>query len=146
MPSEKFLIRAAVYLIAIKNKKILLSRRFNTGWMDGNYSLVAGHLDGGESVSQAMIREAKEEAGITVKKEDLIPATVIHRVYPGQEYVDFFFVTKKWSGQPTIKEPDKCDSMDWFSFNKLPDNILPYIKEAIKNYKNKVPFFENGWI
>lgn len=145
MTSEKFLIRAAVYLIVIKENNILLSRRFNTGWMDGNYSLVAGHLDGGESVSQAMIREAKEEAGITIKKEDLIPATVIHRVYPGQEYVDFFFVTKKWSGYPTIKEPDKCDNMDWFPLNKLPNNTLSYIKEAINNYKNKVPFFENGW-
>ncbi len=145
MASEKFLIRAAVYLIPLKGKKVLLSRRFNTGWMDGKYSLVAGHIDGNEPVSKAMIREAKEEAGITIKREDLIPATVIHRIYPGQEYIDFFFVVKKWTGIPKIMEPNKCDDMSWFSLNKLPENLLPYIKEAINNYKNKTPFFESGW-
>jgi 8-oxo-dGTP pyrophosphatase MutT (NUDIX family) len=145
MNSERFLIRAAVYLLLFKNNKILLSRRFNTGWKDGYYSLIAGHLDGGESVSQAMIREAKEEAGIVITKKNLLPATVIHRVYLGQEYIDFFFVAKKWSGKPTINEPDKCDEMKWFPLDKLPFKTLPYIKEAISNYKKKVCFFESGW-
>ena len=145
MTSEKFLIRAAVYLILIKKDKILLSRRFNTGWMDGKYSLIAGHIDGKEPVSKAMIREAKEEAGIIINKKDLFPATVIHRYYPEQEYIDFFFVAKKWKGEPIIKEPNKCDDMSWFPLNKLPKNLLPYIKEALQNFKNKVAFFESGW-
>jgi len=145
MASERFLIRAAVYLILLKGNKILLARRFNTGWMDGKYSLVAGHLDGNESVSQSMIREAKEEAGIIIKKNDLIPATVIHRMYPNQEYIDFFFVVKKWIGNPIIMEPDKCDDMSWFSLDNLPKNLLPYIKEAIENYQSRTPFFESGW-
>jgi mutator protein MutT len=145
MSSERFLIRAAVYLILLKGNKILLSRRSNTGWMDGYYSLIAGHLDGGESIGQAMIREAKEEAGIVVEKRDLMPATVIHRVYPGQEYVDFFFVATKWKGNPVIKEHNKCDDMSWFLLDKLPKNTLPYIKEAIDSYKNKISFFESGW-
>lgn len=145
MASEKFLIRAAVYLILLKRNKILLSRRFNTGWMDGYYSLVAGHLDGNEPVSRAMIREAKEEAGIAIKRKDLMPAVVMHRVYSGQEYVDFFFVAKKWIGDPIIMEPNKCDGMNWFSLSKLPKDLLPYIKEAIDGYKRRIPFLESGW-
>ncbi len=145
MSSERFLIRSAVYLILIKKNKILLSRRFNTGWMDGYYSLVAGHIDGNEPVSFAMIREAKEEAGIIIDKKDLLPATVIHRYYPNQEYVDFFFVAKKWEGEPEIKETDKCDDMSWFDLDNLPENLLPYIKEAIENYKRGIAFFESGW-
>ena len=145
MSSERFLIRSAVYLILLKGKKILLSRRFKTGWMDGHYSLIAGHIDGNEPVSTAMIREAKEEAGIEIKKEDLLPATVIHRYYPDQEYVDFFFVSKKWTGEPKIMELDKCDDMSWFDLNDLPENILPYIKEAVENYKKGIAFFESGW-
>lgn len=145
MSSERFLIRSAVYLILLKENEILLSRRFKTGWMDGYYSLVAGHIDGNEPVSTAMIREAKEEAGVTIKKEDLLPATVIHRYYPDQEYVDFFFVSKKWDGEPKIMEADKCDDMSWFDLDELPENLLPYIKEAIENYKKGVSFFESGW-
>lgn len=144
MQEEKFKLRSAVYLLPIKGEKVLLSRRFNTGWMDGKYSLIAGHIDGNETVFEAMIREAWEEAGIKIKEEDLIPATVIHRK-SDVEYIDFFFIVKKWQGNPTIKEPEKCDDLSWYSLNNLPDNLLPFINEAIKNFKNKTAFFVSGW-
>jgi 8-oxo-dGTP pyrophosphatase MutT (NUDIX family) len=119
-------------------------RRANTGWMDGKYSLIAGHIDGNETVFEAMIREAKEETGIVVDKKDLKPATVIHRMSE-VEYIDFFFVADKWIGEPEIKEKNKCDQVGWFNLNNLPDNLLPFIKEAMENYKNKIAFFESGW-
>jgi len=144
MKKERFQLRAAVYLILVKSNQVLLSRRFNTGYMDGSYSLIAGHLDGNETVSEAIIREAFEEAKIKVDKDDLIPATVIHRM-SDVEYVDFFFVLDKWVGTPTIGEPDKCDDLSWFSIDNLPDNLLPYVREAFENYKNKISFFESGW-
>src|SRR3989338_7570062 len=128
MSSERFTLRAAVYLILIKDQKILLSRRFNTAWMAGSYSLISGHLDGDESVSRAMIREAYEEAGIRIKNKDLKPVTVLHRFSPDQEYMDFFFVAKIWSGVPKIMEPNKCDDMSWFPLKQLPSNTLPHIK------------------
>lgn len=145
MSSERFLIRSAVYLFLFKGEKILLSRRYKTGWMDGHYSLIAGHLDGNESVSRAMIREAKEEAGVIIENKYLKSATVIHRKSPDQEYIDFFFVAEKWQGTPKIMEPEKCDDMSWFPFEKLPENLLPHIKEAIENYRNGTPFSESGW-
>ena len=144
MQKERFKLRAAVYLLLIKDEKVLLSRRFNTGWMDGKYSLISGHLDGDEKVSVSIIREAFEEAKIKIKKENLIPATVVHR-NSDQEYIDFFFVANKWDGEIIIGEPDKCDELKWFPLGNLPDNLLSYIKEAIENYKNKIPFFESGW-
>src|SRR3990167_6676888 len=102
MAGERFTLRTAVYLILLKNNKVLLPRRFNTGWMDGKYSLIAGHLDGNESVVDSMIRESYEEAGLTIDSQDLIPATVLHRFSPDQEYIDFFFAAKKWQGEPRI--------------------------------------------
>ncbi|NQY54774.1 MAG: NUDIX domain-containing protein, partial [Campylobacteraceae bacterium] len=57
----------ASYLILIRQNKILLLRRHNTGYQDGQYSTIAGHVEEGESFSQCIIREAKEEAGITLK-------------------------------------------------------------------------------
>lgn len=113
--------------------------------MDGFYSLVAGHLDGNESVNEAMIREAFEEAVIVIKEEDLIPVTVIHRKSPDEEYIDFFYIITKWEGEIVIGEPNKCDSMDWYSLDELPENILPYIKEALENYKKKIAFSVSGW-
>ena len=145
MADERFTLRAAVYLILIKNGKTLLSRRYNTGWMDGEYSLIAGHLDGKETVFDTMIREAFEEAGVKVMKEDLKPIKVLHRNSGDQEYMDFFFLAEKWEGEPTIKESHKCDNMSWFPVDGLPENTLPYVKNVIENYKDGISFIESGW-
>ena len=145
MSSQRFTLRCAVYLFPFDGTKILLMRRFNTGWMDGMYSLISGHIDGNESVTDALIREAYEEAQITLSRDDLKPATVLHRKSPDEEYIDFFFVAEKWKGIPKIGEPDKCDDLSWFDINNLPTNTLPYIKDALDNYKKNNPFFEYGW-
>ena len=87
---ERFKIIPTSHLFLIKNNKILLLRRFNTGYEDGNYSVVAGHLDRNETFAQAMTREAKEEAGIDIKPGDLEVVHVMHRKQPNEERIDFF--------------------------------------------------------
>ena len=141
---ERFKIRTAVYLIPIKDGNVLLSRRYKTGWMDGNYSLISGHVDGKEKASDAMIRETYEESGIKVEKEDLIPVTVVHS-NSSQEYIDIYFKTERWTGIPTIIEPDKCDDLSWFPINKLPENIVPNVKTVIESLNSNIPLLELGW-
>ena len=46
---ERFKISIAVFLFLIKDNKILLIKRSNTGWMDGFYSVPAGSIDGSET-------------------------------------------------------------------------------------------------
>ena len=69
----------AVYLVLQSGNEVLLSKRFNTGYADGMYSLPAGHVDIGESAIQAMVREAKEEIDITILPEDLVLKKILHR-------------------------------------------------------------------
>ena len=57
---ERFKLVPAAYLVIVREGKILLLRRFNTGFEDGNYSMIAGHLEGNETFIQAMVREARE--------------------------------------------------------------------------------------
>ncbi len=137
----------AVHLFLINKDKdeILLQRRFNTGYEDGNYSVIAGHIDGGEDVYSAMIREAKEESGIIILKKDLEIVQVMHRKKILQERVDYFFRCEKWSGDLQILEPGKCDELIWVNSDNLPNNTVDYIREAIKNYKENISFSIFGW-
>jgi 8-oxo-dGTP diphosphatase len=142
---ERFKAYAAVYLVLENDGKILLSRRLNTGYQDGNYSLVAGHLDGGETTRQAIIREAREEAGVEIQPEDLEVVHVSHRYSPHREYFDVYLRASKYSGEVVNLEPDKCDELAWFRLDELPDNIIPEVKKTLDNIQNGKHFDEFGW-
>lgn len=142
---ERFRIIPTVYLVLFKDNKILLSRRCNTGFHDGDYSFPAGHLDGNETLVQAMVREAKEEIDVELDPKNLRLAHVIHRKEPNEERVNFFFVAEKWFGDPKIMEPYKCDDLNWFEINHPPVNIIPYIKQAINCIQSKILYSEIGW-
>jgi ADP-ribose pyrophosphatase YjhB (NUDIX family) len=62
MSKKHFTAPVTVHLFFKKNNQILLLRRYNTGYEDGNYSVVAGHLDGGETIKQAAIFSTKSIA------------------------------------------------------------------------------------
>jgi mutator protein MutT len=133
-----------VHLLFIRENQILIARRFNTGYRDGEYSVPAGHLDGGETIIAAGMREAKEEVGVTLEANDMTFSSVVHR-NEGEERVDFFVQVHKWSGEIVNAEPDKCDDLRWVDFNELPDNTIPYVRRAISNHLNGIAFDEFGW-
>ena len=139
-----------VHLLFFRENQILLLRRFNTGFEDGNYSVPAGHLDGNETVRMAAIREAFEEIGVHIEITGIAFATVMHRksddtLSGTSERVDFFVHVKAWEGEPFNAEPNKCDKLRWYNLNTLPENTIPYVKQAIQNYLDVVPFQEFGW-
>ena len=135
---------AAVHLFLIRDGKVLLLRRCNTGYEDGQYSLIAGHLDGDEEVTAAMIREAREEAGIEIAPENLRVVGVMHRKST-EERIDFFLAATAWSGEITNREPDKCDQLAWFDLDRLPENVIPYVRRALDNYRYGRWFDSFGW-
>lgn len=147
MKKEHFKLLCAVYLILKRSGKVLLLRRFNTGFEDGNYGLVSGHIDGGESMFSAMTRETKEEVGIELEPKDLKVVHIMHRKCESPDYERFcvFLEATKYSGEIKNMEPNKCDDVGWFSANDLPKNTITYIKRAIEYSDNGIFFSEDGW-
>jgi ADP-ribose pyrophosphatase YjhB (NUDIX family) len=136
---------SASYLILKKEGKFLLMKRKNTGFKDGMYSLVSGHVDEGENFKDAMIREAKEEVGIEIEKEELKATNVIHRKSEGRTYVDIFFQAEKWEGQPENMEPKKCSKISWFHKEEIPENIVDYVEYVIEDLNTGMTYEEKGW-
>lgn len=142
--TERFTLIPTVFLILEVDGKTLLSQHANTGYEDGNYSLVAGHVEAGESASSAMIREAKEEAGITIEPEDLHEIVTMH-LNQGEYGVNFFFTAEKWEGEITNMEPEKCTDLSWFQVGNIPANTIDYIREAIGCFQTGKTYVEWGF-
>jgi mutator protein MutT len=131
-------------MLFLRKTKILLIRRYQTGYMDGHYSVPAGHLDGGEALRMAAVREAREEVGVRIDPTDICFASVFHR-FEGDERVDFFVHVMDWKGEPVNAEPGKCDDIRWVDVDSLPENTIPYVRRAIENFRAGVVFEEFGW-
>ncbi|HSW99119.1 MAG TPA: NUDIX domain-containing protein [Candidatus Saccharimonadales bacterium] len=123
----------AVFIILERaDGKILLTRRAGTGYMDGKLGLPSGHVDGNEPAEQALVREAKEEIGVGLAVTDMRHAHTMHRLAETgtHEYIDLFFTTKTWRGDPAIMEPDKCSELVWADPQNLPDDMVPAVRAA----------------
>lgn len=133
---ERYQTKVAVFLILTRNNntEILLQKRYNTGYMDNLYDMsCSGHLEHGESLSEATVREAKEELGININEKNLKLVSVIHAY--NDDYLNIFFETNIYEGVPEIKEPDKCSDLHWFNIDNLPEDTIPRIKNVLKNLK-----------
>ena len=151
--TERFKLIVTVGLMLIDKDKILLLRRSNTGHNDGYYGLVGGCIDGNETVTQAIIREAYEEANIILKPEWVKMAGVTHSkvevIKNGDpavlETVDFFFVSQHYEGNIQNNEPHKHDLLAFFPLDDLPQPLQAHTYLALHHLKTGIPFGEYGW-
>ena len=143
---KRYESKVAVFLILMRKVngkiEILLQRRYNTGYMDGKYDMAcSGHLEKGESLSMALVREAKEEIDLDIKEENLKLVSVIHPYK--EDYINVFFITEKYEGTPKIMEHNKCDDLRWFDLYDLPENITISNKNVIKNIQKGI-IYDDG--
>ena len=129
---------AAAYLLLVRGggdgPEVLLHLRQHTGYRDSHWAMVAGHVDPGESVVAAALREAHEEVGVTVAAADVVPLTTVHRTVAGggpiEQRVDVFFAADRWSGEPVVREPAKNAGVRWWPLSQvvagLPEPCVPH--------------------
>lgn len=122
-------------------EEILLSLRKNTGYKDGEYELPGGHVDEGEDLMGAMIREADEELKIKIEREDIDIVHILHHYKGGA--LKFIIKANKYQGDLQIGEADVCEELKWFKVNSLPDNMNEKIRKAIIEIYNNI-FYDNS--
>lgn len=132
------------YLILRQEEKVLLHLRKNSGYYDGCYGLVSGHVEDGESAASAIIREAEEEAGIRILPTQLKFAHLAHR-QTDRLNVDIFFECHSWRGTVQNKEPEKCAGLEYFSLNHLPTNTIDYVADTLMAVHKGECYSERGW-
>jgi mutator protein MutT len=140
---ERYKLPVAVFIILKNfNNQILLIKRSNTGWMDGFYSLPAGGLEEGEPINFAALRELEEEVAVKVDPKTLKIAHIIHSNINDERWLGYFFITDSWTGEPIVNEPEKHSEIKWVNLSELPENIIPYVKQALES---KELYSNFGW-
>ncbi|WP_454085993.1 NUDIX domain-containing protein [Georgenia sp. Marseille-Q6866] len=142
-PVHRYRVVAAAYVVLLReeadgSESALLQLRTGTGFMDGHWACgAAGHVEAGESVLAAAVREAAEELGVEVDATDLLPLTVMHRTQGTglaiDERVDFFFSCRRWRGDPRLQE-EKAADLRWVrldALDSLAEPVVPHERQVL---------------
>ena len=145
---ERYKLINTVHLFIEREGEVLLSMRKNTGYSDGMYSLVGGHVESDETIKEALLREVKEEIGVVISASEIELIHVMHRKGENsrdEDRVEFYF-------KPTIQisnirnmEESLCAGLEWFRSTSLPANTVPYIRYFLEQIKLNNNYSEYGW-
>ena len=142
MENERAKACVNVYLILKKDECVLLHLRNNTTYFPGYYGLVSGHVEEGESATDAIIREAFEECGIEIDPENLTSVCFLHRK-TDRTNIDIFFECTHWRGEIENKEKENCTRLEFFPLTALPERTIDYIAQVL--IEQSESFMEMGW-
>ncbi len=107
-------VELTVMCLVHKNDSYLLQNRVKEEWK--GYTLPGGHIEKGESIVDAVIREIKEETGLTIFNPHLCGV----KQFPikNGRYLVFLFETDQFEGTLT----DSAEgTMHWISKDRLRD-------------------------
>lgn len=138
MPDDH--IRVGVGLLILKDDKILLGKRKNALGA-GQWGSTGGHVEYGETLQDAIMRELAEEAGITVKNVRFLCVSDFLTHMPERHYVDVGFVGEWESGEPQLLEPHKCAGWEWVDKDDLPDNLFGVMGAYLEAYETGKQYF-----
>lgn len=133
-----------MFLLFVRESRILLALRENTGYADGQWNVPSGKVEPGEELLAAAVREAREEVAVEVTAARL--ATVVHvRRCAEAPRVGFFFEAESWRGEPVNAEPHKCGGLRWVPLDALPDDTVPYTAAGVTQFRKGATYGHLAW-
>jgi len=122
----------AVGILLIKNDKVLLAKRArkpNRETLDS----IGGFLKYGEGPQKAVLREAKEETGFTVKITNLLGVYTDTYGKTGEPVILTYYLGKIVTGN--MKAQDDVASLHWIPIEKIPYKKVAFksIRKALKD-------------
>ena len=142
MKNRHKLISAAMTIL-VRDDTVFFIKRKNTGWEDDKFDLIAGHVEQGEKLAEAAIREAKEEANITIQKENLELVHILSLKRKDGDALYGYFVANAWEGEPRAVEAEKSAGCEWIKKSEIQNReVLDIIKQVFRHIEKGVRYSE----
>lgn len=125
--------KTGCWALVIHNNKVLLIKNKKRGY----YEAPGGKVENKETAEKAIIREVEEETNIKISVVKNIEEYKFHDPKTDTHWTSYGFLAKYTSGTISNSEPEKMETVDWFSITELPQNINPNTKKAIEKFITK---------
>jgi mutator protein MutT len=126
-------------LIVDAEGRVFLARRGPQAKNErGLWEFPGGSVEFGERLADALIREMREEFDIEIGVGDLLD--IVDHILPkeGQHWVSPTFICTIASGEPVIREPEKCAEIGWFSLDRVPDDLTLITRANLEHYRQRL--------
>jgi 8-oxo-dGTP diphosphatase len=121
---------------------VLLAKRAGVRYGEGLWGLPGGHVENGESLIDAAVRELREEVGVIVQPSHVQPLGVTRYAEGDIWGADFFFLTRHWSGEP--QPITQCSEVAWHAPTALPRGTLPWLGRALRSHLLEDRWFDES--
>ena len=126
-------VGCGAHILNDKKQILLMKRNSNCRNKVGYWGVPGGSINLFEKVEDGLKREIKEEVGIDIEIITLISFTDDIILDENQHWVSPQFLCKIIAGEIQNLEPHKCDDIQWFDLDKLPEKLMNTTKEGIKH-------------
>ncbi len=123
-----------IVTLFVRNDKgdMLLQKRSKQ--KGGKYGFISGHVQEGETNSQGIIRETKEEMGINIDEKDL---KLFYRVEEGESNFNLYYMNRNLNTENLTLQKEEVEDVKWYSIEEIKTII-----DNDKLYKNHIDAFE----
>jgi 8-oxo-dGTP diphosphatase len=119
--SAKIVLVVACALVDVDGR-VLIAQRPAGKPMAGLWEFPGGKIEDGERPEQTLIRELREELGVTVSEDCLAPLTFASHSYSDFHLLMPLYVCRRWEGTVTAREGQR---LAWMKPNQLRDYEMP---------------------
>jgi mutator protein MutT len=104
----------------------------------GLWEFPGGSVEFGETLAQALQREIQEEYGIQISVGKLVDVVDHILSEEHQHWVSPTYICEIVSGEPYIREPEKCTEIGWFYIDQVPKELTQITRLNLAHYRQLI--------